>query len=176
MAKRVAVLAVNPVNGIGLFQYLESFYESRIEYHIYAVADSIHIRTNSGVVLKADDTIAHLKGHSEEYDALVFACGDAIPVFRQYASEPYNVVLLEVLREFAGAGKLLAGHCAAALIFEIAGITKGRRLALHSLAKPAIRQGISTDSAYEVDECFYTAQCEHTLPLLIPLLVKVLKE
>lgn len=25
MAKKVAVLAVNPVNGFGLFQYLESF-------------------------------------------------------------------------------------------------------------------------------------------------------
>ena len=30
MAKRVAVLAVNPVNGLGLFQYLESFYENRL--------------------------------------------------------------------------------------------------------------------------------------------------
>lgn len=32
MAKRVAVLAVNPVNGLGLFQYLESFYENQIIY------------------------------------------------------------------------------------------------------------------------------------------------
>lgn len=27
MAKKVAVLTVNPVNGFGLFQYLESFFE-----------------------------------------------------------------------------------------------------------------------------------------------------
>lgn len=27
MAKKVAVLAVNPVNGCGLFQYLEAFFE-----------------------------------------------------------------------------------------------------------------------------------------------------
>lgn len=27
MAKKVAVLAVNPVNGFGLFQYLEAFFE-----------------------------------------------------------------------------------------------------------------------------------------------------
>ena len=37
MAKRVAVLAVNPVNGLGLFQYLESFYENQIIYRVYAV-------------------------------------------------------------------------------------------------------------------------------------------
>lgn len=30
MAKKVAVLAVNPVNGCGLFQYLETFFENGI--------------------------------------------------------------------------------------------------------------------------------------------------
>ena len=30
MKKKVAVLAVDPVNGAGLFQYLESFYEKGI--------------------------------------------------------------------------------------------------------------------------------------------------
>lgn len=35
MAKRIAVLAVNPVNGLGLFQYLESFYENQIIYRVY---------------------------------------------------------------------------------------------------------------------------------------------
>ena len=29
MAKKVAVLAVNPVNGCGLFQYLEAFFENQ---------------------------------------------------------------------------------------------------------------------------------------------------
>ena len=32
MAKKVAVLAVNPVNGFGLFQYLEAFFENAISY------------------------------------------------------------------------------------------------------------------------------------------------
>ena len=32
MAKKVAVLAVNPVNGCGLFQYLEAFFENGIPY------------------------------------------------------------------------------------------------------------------------------------------------
>ena len=38
MAKKVAVLAVDPVNGMGLFQYLEAFYENGIPYRVYAVA------------------------------------------------------------------------------------------------------------------------------------------
>ena len=70
MSKRVAVLAVNPVNGFGLFQYLEAFYENKIEYKVYAVSDTVDIRTNSGIAIKTDDTIAHLKGHSDDFDAL----------------------------------------------------------------------------------------------------------
>ena len=102
MSKRVAVLAVNPVNGFGLFQYLEAFYENKIEYKVYAVSDTVDIRTNSGIAIKTDDTIAHLKGHSDDFDALVFSCGDAVPVFAEHASEEYNVVLLDVIRECAG--------------------------------------------------------------------------
>ena len=41
MAKQVAVLAVNPVNGFGLFQYLETFYENGIDYKVYAVAPTV---------------------------------------------------------------------------------------------------------------------------------------
>ena len=37
MAKKVAVLAVNPVNGCGLFQYLEAFFENGISYKVFAV-------------------------------------------------------------------------------------------------------------------------------------------
>lgn len=38
MTKKVAVLAVNPVNGCGLFQYLEAFFENGIAYKVFAVA------------------------------------------------------------------------------------------------------------------------------------------
>ena len=72
MAKKVAVLAVNPVNGFGLFQYLESFFENGITYKVYAVANSKEIKTNSGIALTVDDVIANLKGHEDEYDAKVF--------------------------------------------------------------------------------------------------------
>lgn len=175
MAKNVAVLAVNPVNGAGLFQYLEAFFENGISYKVFAVADSEAIKTNSGIALQADGTVADLKGHSDEYDALVFACGDAIPVFKDHAGKPFNLDMLAVIREFAGKHKLIAGHCAAGLIFEIAGVAEGKTLAIHPLAKPAIQKGKATDEAAVVDENFYTAQCEHTLPVLLPQLLQALK-
>ena len=98
MTKKVAVLAVNPVNGCGLFQYLEAFFENGIAYKVFAVADSKEIKTNSGIALTADDVVANLKGHEDEYDALVFACGDAVPVFQQNADKPYNVTMLEIIK------------------------------------------------------------------------------
>lgn len=175
MAKKIAVLAVNPVNGYGLFQYLETFFEKGISYKVFAVADTTSISTNSGIRLEANDTVAHLKGHADEYDALVFSCGDAVPVFQNNANQPYNIDMLEVIREFATRKKLLIGHCAAALIFEIAGITEGRHLAVHPLAKPAIRKGIPTDDPATVDGNFLTAQCEHTISALMPDLLKALQ-
>ena len=62
MAKKVAVLAVNPVNGCGLFQYLEAFFENGISYKVFAVSDTKEIKTNSGINLTVDDVIANLKG------------------------------------------------------------------------------------------------------------------
>ena len=37
MAKKAAVVAVNPVNGMGLFQYLETFFENKIPCTVFAV-------------------------------------------------------------------------------------------------------------------------------------------
>ena len=176
MEKKVAVLAVNPVNGMGLFQYLEAFYENEIGYKVYAVSDSKEIRTNSGIALTVDDTIAHLKDHADDYDALVFSCGDAVPVFQQHASEPYNVILFEVIKEFAAKHKMMIGHCASAMMFDIAGVDAGKKVAVHPLAKAAIQHGIATDAPYEIDGNFFTAQCEHTLPALMPKLIEALKK
>ena len=104
MAKKVAVLAVNPVNGMGLFTYLETFYENKIEFKVFAVSDTTAIHTNSGVALKVDDVVFSLKGHADDFDALVFSCGDAIPVFQAHASEAYNLAMIDVIREFAAKG------------------------------------------------------------------------
>ena len=37
MTKKAAVLAVDPVNGAGLFQYLETFFENDIPFTLFAV-------------------------------------------------------------------------------------------------------------------------------------------
>ena len=159
MAKKVAVLAVNPVNGCGLFQYLEAK----------------EIKTNSGITLLADDVIANLKGHVDDYDALVFACGDAVPVFKDNAGKQYNLDLMEVIKTFGEKGKIMIGHCAGAMLFDFAGITKGKKLAVHPLAKPAIQNGEATDAESQVDGNFYTAQDENTIWTMMPEILNALK-
>ena len=176
MAKKVAVLAVNPVNGFGLFQYLESFFENGIPYKVFAVSDTREIKTNSGITLFADDVIANLKGHEDEFDALVFACGDAVPVFKDNAGKAYNVDLMEVIKVFGEKGKLMIGHCAAAMMFNFTGITAGKRLAVHPLVKPAIQTGQATDGKSEIDGNLYTAQDENTLWTMMPQLIEALKK
>ena len=175
MAKRTAVVAVNPVNGMGLFQYLETFFENKIPCTVFAVAESREIRTNSGVGLTADDVIANLKGHEEEYDALVFACGDAVPVFAQHAGEPWNRDLMEVLKTFEKTGKPMIGHCAAGMMFGFAGVAAGRRVAVHPMAKAAVTGPVATDAPFEIDGNFFTAQEEHAIPAMIGRVVEALK-
>lgn len=175
MKKKVAVLAVNPVNGSGLFQYLEAFFENGISYKVYAVAETKEIQTNSGISLTVDDVIAHLKGHEDEYDALVFACGDAVPVFRENADKPYNVDLLQVIKAFGEKGKMMIGHCAGAMMFDLVGITKGKKVAVHPLAKPAIQNGIATDAKSEIDGHFFTAQDENAISTMLPQVLEALR-
>lgn len=175
MAKRAAVLAVDPVNGMGLFEYLETFYENGVGYEVFAVSDTTDIRTNSGVRLRADDTVGNLRGRSDDFDALVFACGDAVPLFAQHASEPHNVALLDVIREFAAKDKLLVGHCAAAMIFSLAGVCEGRRVAVHPLAAPAVAPAVVADEAWAADGNFFTARNEHAVEALLPAVLNALK-
>lgn len=175
MAKKVAVLAVNPVNGFGLFQYLEAFYENGIPYQVFAVADTPQIETNSGIPLTAGGTVSDLKGHEDEYDALVFACGDAIPKFEENADAPYNRQMLEEIAVFGQKGKIMIGHCAAGLMFELAGITGGKNISLHPYVQGSLQNGVANNDPYTVDGQFYTAQTENTLTGLIEKLVDALK-
>lgn len=175
MSKRVAVLAVNPVNGSGLFQYLEAFFENGISYKVFAVAETTEIKTNSGIKLTVDDVVANLKGHEDEFDALVFGCGDAVPVFSKNAGKQYNQDMLAVIKAFGDKGKMMIGHCAAALMFEIAGVAKGKKVAVHPLAKLAIQSGLATDEKSEIDGNFYTAQCENAIWTMLPKVVEALK-
>jgi transcriptional regulator GlxA family with amidase domain len=175
MAKKVAVLAVNPVNGFGLFQYLESFFENGIPYEVFAVAEAKEIRTNSGVALVADDVVANLKARQDEFDALLFACGDAVPKFGENADKPYYREMFEAMDAFAGKGKGMIGHCAAALFFEKRGLIDGKRVATHPLVKPAIQKGLATDVLYEIDGLFHTAQTEHAIGAMMPELLEALR-
>ena len=175
MAKKVAVLAVNPVNGCGLFQYLEAFFENGISYKVFAVSNSKEIRTNSGIALIVDDVVANLKGHEDDFDAMVFACGDAIPQFTQHAGEPYNQDLMAVISAFGQKGKIMIGHCAGAMMFDMAGVIDGKTVAVHPLAKPAIQKGKATDNKSEVDGNIYTAQDENSIWTMMPQVLDALK-
>ncbi len=175
MAKRVAVLVVNPVNGAGLFQYLEAFFENGIPYTTFAVAETTQVKTNSGICMQTDDAVANLKGRVGEYDALVFACGDAMPVFQQHAAEQYNRDMLAVMKEFDNSGKLLAGHCAVALLFDSLGIGHGKKVALHPFIKSYMQGCIGTDEKAVIEGNFYTAQTENAIAFLIPELLGALK-
>jgi putative intracellular protease/amidase len=175
MEKKVALLVVNPVNGAGLFQYLEAFFENSIPCKTFAVAETAQVKTNSGVRMETDDVVANLKGHEGEYRALVFACGDAMPKFGEHAEKPYNKDMLAVMKHFDAQGKILAGHCVGAFMFDMAGIGKGRRVAVHPYDKPLLKGCIGTDECSMVDGNLYTAQTENTLPSLLPALVKALK-
>ena len=176
MVKKVAVLVVNPVNGSGLFQYLEAFFENGISYKTFAVAESVQVKTNSGVSLQTDDVVANLKGHENEYHALLFSCGDAMMKFAENADKQYNRDAMTVIQNFGNSGKLLAGHCAAALLFDNAGVAQGKQVALHPYIKQVVKNCKGTDSKFVVDGNLYTAQTENTIPQLIPFLLKALKD
>lgn len=175
MSKKVAILAVNPVNGFGLFQYLEAFFENGIQYKTFAVAESKEIKSNSGITLILDDIVANLKGKEDEYDAVVFACGDAIPKFSENADKQYNQDMLSILKSFGEKGKIIIGHCALALLLDSLGVIDNKKVAVHPIAKPAIKNGTATDEKIEIDGNIYTAQTENSIWMLMPELFKVLK-
>ena len=53
MAKRAAVVAVNPVNGMGLFQYLETFFENGISYKVFGAENGFVYLKKTGELLYA---------------------------------------------------------------------------------------------------------------------------
>lgn len=171
--KKTAILVVNPVNGMGLFSYLEAFYENGISFKTFAVAPTTHVKTNSGVAIETDDVVANLK--ETDFDALIFACGDAMPHFGEHAAEPWNQQMLAVIKQFNAAGKIVAGHCAAALLYDAVGAGAGKRVALHPMIKNMVKSVVATDEKVVVDGNILTAQTENALAELMPKLVEALK-
>ena len=58
---------------------------------------------------------------------------------------------------------------------EITGVTEGKKLAVHPLAKPAITKGQATDDKSVVDGNLFTAQDEKFVWTMMPEVLKVLK-
>lgn len=174
MSKKVAVIAPDPVNGMGLFQYLEAFFENKIQYKTFAISDKKEIKTNSGIIIVLDDVIANLKGHEKEYDALVFSCGDAM-IPGSKINEKAMADAVGIIAEFNKENKLLIGHCAAAVIFDNAGVTNGKKVAVHPYGKAAVKNGVATDDKFNVDKNIFTAQCENSIWQLMPELLNALK-
>lgn len=174
MSKKVAIIVPNPVNGYGLFSYLEACFENGVDAKTFAVGSSPVVKTNSGYELKTNGVISELKGHEADYDGVVFACGDAMIGFSERIGNPENQDMLEVLRNFNKLNKKIAGHCAAGLIFEIAGITEGKKMAVHPLTKPAIKKGIATDNQSMIDQNLFTAKDEAFTGDIIPWFLRFL--
>ena len=61
-------------------------------------------------------------------------------------------------------------------MFDFTGITNGKKIAVHPLAKPAIQNGTATDEKSEIDGNFYTAQDENTIWTMMPKIIEVLKK
>ncbi|MDR2496467.1 MAG: DJ-1/PfpI family protein [Tannerellaceae bacterium] len=175
MRKNVAILVVNPVNGIGLFQYLETLYENKIPYKTFAVAETTGVRTNSGILIQTDDTVAGLKQNSDDFQALVFSCGDAMPKFVENADKPFNQDMLAVIGRFAAKGHMLVGHCVAALLFDNFSECKGKKVAQHPFIKPLLTRCVGTNEEFVVDRNMFTARDENTLPKLMPKLLEALQ-
>ena len=174
MAKKAAVLVVDPVNGAGLFHYLEAFFENGIPFRTFAVAETPQVTTNSGVALRLDDTVSRLAGREEEYDAWSSPAATPCPNSpeRRQALQPGDA---PHLKRFAEQGKPMIGHCAAALLYDNLGIARGRRVALHPFLKTVVRECIPTDDKAVVDGNFYTAQTENALSELMPQVLQALK-
>jgi putative intracellular protease/amidase len=175
MKKKIAILVVNPVNGSGLFQCLEAFYENGVPFKTFAVGDSTQVKTNSGVVIQTDDVVANLKQQVAEYDAVLFACGDAMPKFAENVEKSYNQDMLAVLAEFDKENKILAGYCVAALLFDALSGCKGKYVAVHPMVKPMLKNCVDRDERIEAEGNLYTAQDETSVWMLLPDVLYALK-
>jgi putative intracellular protease/amidase len=99
-----------------------------------------------------------------------------MPVFAQNADKQFNQDMLAVIGAFNAKGKLLIGHCAAAMMFDDVGVGKGVRVALHPFIKDAVKNVIGTDEKAVVDGNLFTAQTETAIYTLLPQLIETLKE
>ena len=82
--------------------------------------------------------------------------------------------LVEIMLALAVSAFVMFG--CAAMMFDMAGITAGRKLAIHPLAKAAIKTGTATDADSEIDGNFFTAKDENKVWTMMPRLIETLKQ
>ena len=157
------------------FNICSHFLKIRFHIEFFAVSDNTHINSNSGIKINADDIIANLGGHEEEYDALVFFCGDAMLDFGYNKDKSYNKAMLSIIKNFSDHNKIIIGHCAAALLFDTLDIAKDIMVTLHPFLEDIAKNYIVTDSPAVVDGNFHTAQTEEIIHTLMPDIIKALK-
>ena len=89
--------------------------------------------------------------------------------------ESYNQDLMAVIAAFGQKEKIMIGHCAGAMLFDMAGAINGKMVAVHPLAKPAIQGGKATDNKSEIDGNIYTAQDENSIWTMMSQVLDALK-
>lgn len=171
MSKKVAILVPEVVNGYGLFAYIEAFFEAKVECKTFAISKSNKVKTNSGYEIVLDDTVDSLVGRESEYSGVVFACGDSLVAFDKFSQTEEFKKAVSILKAFNTLNKPIAGHCAAAIVFDIAGIDKDKKVAVHPLGKAAIKNGIAVDNSSIIDRGLFTAKCEHHIGEIVPMML-----
>ena len=73
------------------------------------------------------------------------------------------------------AGKIFVGHCGGGLIYDIAGVTNGKRIATHPYVQANVQNGIATGKTSEIDGNLFTAQDEKNIGEMLPDLIARLK-
>ena len=76
--------------------------------------------------------------------------------------------MFEVIAKFNELNKKLAGHCAAGMVFEIAGVLKDKKVAVHPYGKARINSGIATDNSSMISQNVFTAKTEESAMEMIP--------
>ena len=69
----------------------------------------------------------------------------------------------------------MIGHCAGAMLFDMAGVIDGKTIAVHPLAKSSIQKGKASDNKSEADGNIYTAQDENSIWTMMSQVLEALK-
>ena len=75
----------------------------------------------------------------------------------------------KILQAFNSQNKPIAGHCAAAIVFDIFKINEGKKVAVHPLGKATINNRVAVDNSSMIDKGLFTAKCEQHINEMLPM-------